>query len=175
LIEYVQDYARTYAAACLEAARAPAVRQPVAQQWWFGDWPATQPQADPPPSAAAPTDAQILEIAKHWLVTGENQRREMGYCYRSIGETTNVRESHLIEFARAVLAAAPAVQGLSDAEDAERYRKLAASNWYIGPAGFYCDEAGGMNDYADMNNGREALDAAVDALPPVNAARALKG
>lgn len=45
--------------------------------------------------------------------------------------------------------------------DVERYQKLKTLDWYVGPASFYCDEAGGMNDYEDHNG--DGLDSAIDA------------
>lgn len=47
----------------------------------------------------------IMEIASEWFVTGENQLRADDYYYRSLGATSNVRRSDLIEFARAVVLA----------------------------------------------------------------------
>ena len=51
-----------------------------------------------------PTDDEIMELAGSWFHTGENQKRDDGYYYRSLGTPTNVRGSDLIEFARALLA-----------------------------------------------------------------------
>lgn len=64
----------------------------------------------------APSDDEIMELAGSWFYTGENQKRDDGYYYRSLGTPSNVRGSDLIEFARALLAAQPAVQ--QPAEDA---------------------------------------------------------
>ena len=50
-----------------------------------------------------PTDDEIMELAGAWFHTGENQKRDDGYYYRSLGTPTNVRGSDLIEFARALL------------------------------------------------------------------------
>ena len=63
------------------------------------------------------SDDEIMELAGQWFHTGENQHRADGYYYRSLGTPSNVRGSDLIEFARALLAAQPAVQ--QPAEDAE--------------------------------------------------------
>ena len=63
------------------------------------------------------SDDEIMELAGSWFYTGENQKRDDGYYYRSLGTPSNVRGSDLIEFARALLAAQPAVQ--QPAEDAE--------------------------------------------------------
>ena len=63
-----------------------------------------------------PTDDEIMELAGSWFHTGENQKRDDGYYYRSLGTPSNVRGSDLIEFARALLAEQPAVQ--QPAEDA---------------------------------------------------------
>lgn len=50
---------------------------------------------------AEPTDRQIIEMAAvSGMVTGENQRREDGYYFRSQGTPTNVRDADLVEFAR---------------------------------------------------------------------------
>ncbi len=62
------------------------------------------------------SDDEIMELAGSWFYTGENQKRDDGYYYRSLGTPSNVRGSDLIEFARALLAAQPAVQ--QPAEDA---------------------------------------------------------
>ncbi len=51
-----------------------------------------------------PTDDEIMELAGSWFHTGENQKRDDGYYYRSLGTPSNVRGSDLIEFARALLA-----------------------------------------------------------------------
>lgn len=61
-----------------------------------------------------PTDDEIMELAGAWFHTGENQKRDDGYYYRSLGTPSNVRGSDLIEFARALLAAQPAVQQPDD-------------------------------------------------------------
>jgi len=62
-----------------------------------------------------PTDDEIMELAGSWFHTGENQKRDDGYYYRSLGTPSNVRGSDLIEFARALLAE----QAKDAAEDAE--------------------------------------------------------
>ena len=82
-----------------------------------------------------PTDDEIMELAGAWFHTGENQKRDDGYYYRSLGTPSNVRGSDLIEFARALLAE----QAKDAAEDAElldwldkddvRLMKIGA-NWY---------------------------------------------
>ena len=72
-----------------------------------------------------PTDDEIMELAGSWFHTGENQKRDDGYYYRSLGTPSNVRGSDLIEFARALLAEQPAVQ--QPAEDAgllDRHGKI---------------------------------------------------
>jgi hypothetical protein len=72
-----------------------------------------------------PTDDEIMELAGAWFHTGENQKRDDGYYYRSLGTPSNVRGSDLIEFARALLAEQPAVQ--QPAEDAgllDRHGKI---------------------------------------------------
>ena len=51
-----------------------------------------------------PTDDEIMKLAGEWFHTGENQKRDDGYYYRSLGTPSNVRGSDLIEFARALLA-----------------------------------------------------------------------
>jgi hypothetical protein len=53
--------------------------------------------------------------------------------------------------------------GSRDKEDAERFRWLPTSSWYVGSSGFYCDEAGGLQDYEDSNGSLDDLRAAVDA------------
>jgi len=71
------------------------------------------------------SDDEIMELAGSWFYTGENQKRDDGYYYRSLGTPSNVRGSDLIEFARALLAAQPAVQ--QPAEDAgllDRHGKI---------------------------------------------------
>lgn len=47
--------------------------------------------------------------------------------------------------------------------DAERYRWLRKSRWYVGPDDFYCGEGGDMNEYENHNCQAERLDAAIDA------------
>ena len=51
-----------------------------------------------------PTDDEIMELAGSWFSHRENQKRDDGYYYRSLGTPSNVRGSDLIEFARALLA-----------------------------------------------------------------------
>lgn len=48
-------------------------------------------------------------------------------------------------------------------KDAERYRWLRESRWYVGPDDFYCGEGGDMNEYENHNCQAETLDAAIDA------------
>ena len=55
----------------------------------------------------------------------------------------------------------PAPAPLSD--DTTLLDGLARLNWYVGPGDFYCDEAGGMNDYDDKNFGPEELRQAIRA------------
>ena len=79
-----------------------------------------------------PTDDEIMELAGSWFHTGENQKRDDGYYYRSLGTPSNVRGSDLIEFARALLAEqartephkAEDAPSERDAQDAARYRWL---------------------------------------------------
>ena len=56
---------------------------------------------------------------------------------------------------------APAPSPLSD--DTTLLDGLARLNWYVGPGNFYCDEAGGMNDYDDKNSSPEELRQAIRA------------
>ncbi len=46
--------------------------------------------------------------------------------------------------------------------DAERYWWLCASDWYVGPENFYCDESGGMHDYDNKNLSPDHLNTAID-------------
>ncbi len=46
--------------------------------------------------------------------------------------------------------------------DAERYRWLRDSIWYVGPDDFYCGEGGDMNEYQNHNCQAEELDHAID-------------
>ena len=55
----------------------------------------------------------------------------------------------------------PAPAPLSD--DTALLDGLARLNWYVGPGDFYCDEAGGMNDYDDKNSSPEELRQAIRA------------
>lgn len=61
----------------------------------------------------------------------------------------------------AELEATPKAAPLSD--DTTLLDGLARLNWYVGPGDFYCDEAGGMNDYDDKNSGPEELRQAIRA------------
>jgi hypothetical protein len=70
-----------------------------------------------------PTDDEIMELAGAWFHTGENQKRDDGYYYRSLGTPSNVRGSDLIEFARALLAE-QAKDAAEDAELLDRYGKI---------------------------------------------------
>ena len=79
----------------------------------------------------APSDDEIMELAGSWFYTGENQKRDDGYYYRSLGTPSNVRGSDLIEFARALLAAQPAVQ--QPAEDAELLDWLEEKHYALHP------------------------------------------
>ena len=51
-------------------------------------------------------DELHLTLAATWFVTGSNMRFGEGYRYRSRGIPSNVKESDLVEFARAVAAMA---------------------------------------------------------------------
>lgn len=42
-------------------------------------------------------------------------------------------------------------------EDADILKWLENSDWYVGPGNFYCDEAGGLNDYDNKNDGNLRL------------------
>ena len=77
------------------------------------------------------SDDEIMELAGSWFYTGENQKRDDGYYYRSLGTPSNVRGSDLIEFARALLAAQPAVQ--QPAEDAELLEWLEEKHYALHP------------------------------------------
>jgi hypothetical protein len=61
----------------------------------------------------------------------------------------------------ALRAALAEQSGSEDKASADRYQKLKTMDWYVGPSGFYCDEAGGLHDYENFNGGE--LDAAIDA------------
>jgi len=47
--------------------------------------------------------------------------------------------------------------------DAEFYRWLRESNWYVGPDDFYADEAGGLENYQNENFSAENLDTKIKA------------
>lgn len=76
-----------------------------------------------------PTDDEIMELAGAWFHTGENQKRDDGYYYRSLGTPSNVRGSDLIEFARALLAE----QAKDAAEDAELLDWLEERHYALHP------------------------------------------
>jgi len=76
-----------------------------------------------------PTDDEIMELAGAWFHTGENQKRDDGYYYRSLGTPSNVRGSDLIEFARALLAE----QAKDAAEDAELLEWLEEKHYALHP------------------------------------------
>jgi hypothetical protein len=156
LIEYVQDYARTYAAACLEAARAPAVRPESDArdaQWW----------------SLVMGAAASIEDASHCLRDEDARRAAIGAAahYRGAAQKLYATPPQADP---PPSAAAPAVQGLSDAEDAEPLTD-AEIEMHIGP------------DEGD----REAVTAVVRQverrfcakngikLAAIDAARALKG
>ena len=77
-----------------------------------------------------PTDDEIMELAGSWFHTGENQKRDDGYYYRSLGTPSNVRGSDLIEFARALLAEQARTQ-THKAEDAPSDAELLDSRGNI--------------------------------------------
>ena len=77
-----------------------------------------------------PTDDEIMELAGSWFHTGENQKRDDGYYYRSLGTPSNVRGSDLIEFARALLAEQARTQ-THKAEDAPSDSELLDSRGNI--------------------------------------------
>ena len=77
-----------------------------------------------------PTDDEIMELAGSWFHTGENQKRDDGYYYRSLGTPSNVRGSDLIEFARALLAEQARTQ-THKAEDAPSDSELLDSRGKI--------------------------------------------
>ena len=86
-----------------------------------------------------PTDDEIMELAGSWFHTGENQKRDDGYYYRSLGTPSNVRGSDLIEFARALLAE----QAKDAAEDAELLDWLEEKHYALHPI----KEAAGDDQY----------------------------
>ena len=77
-----------------------------------------------------PTDDEIMKLAGEWFHTGENQKRDDGYYYRSLGTPSNVRGSDLIEFARALLAEQARTQ-THKAEDAPSDAELLDSRGNI--------------------------------------------
>ena len=76
-----------------------------------------------------PTDDEIMELAGSWVHTGENQKRDDGYYYRSLGTPSNVRGSDLIEFARALLAEQARTEPDLDTQRAD-FHKWCATNGY---------------------------------------------
>lgn len=68
-------------------------------------------------------------------------------------------KQYVYDAAYALLGTKPAP--LSD--DTALLDGLARLNWYVGPGDFYCDEAGGMNDYDDKNSSPEELRQAIRA------------
>lgn len=48
-------------------------------------------------------------------------------------------------------------------KDAERYRWLRSSDWYVGSDDFYCSEGGSMENYSNENFSPDDLDATIDA------------
>ena len=76
-----------------------------------------------------PTDDEIMELAGAWFHTGENQKRDDGYYYRSLGTPSNVRGSDLIEFARALLAEQARTEPDLDTQRAD-FHKWCATNGY---------------------------------------------
>lgn len=76
-----------------------------------------------------PTDDEIMELAGSWFYTGENQKRDDGYYYRSLGTPSNVRGSDLIEFARALLAEQARTEPDLDTQRAD-FHKWCATNGY---------------------------------------------
>jgi hypothetical protein len=76
-----------------------------------------------------PTDDEIMELAGSWFHTGENQKRDDGYYYRSLGTPSNVRGSDLIEFARALLAEQARTEPDLDTQRAD-FHKWCATNGY---------------------------------------------
>ena len=77
-----------------------------------------------------PTDDEIMELAGAWFHTGENQKRDDGYYYRSLGTPSNVRGSDLIEFARALLAEQARTEPTQEFESAQG--RALASAWAEG-------------------------------------------
>lgn len=106
-----------------------------------------------------PTDDEIMELAGSWFHTGENQKRDDGYYYRSLGTPSNVRGSDLIEFARALLAEQARTEPTNLTREIliEHLRLAAENDQHLSPIA------------------RETLDAAADVLAiPVPAAQPLK-
>ena len=89
-------------------------------------------------------DSEIIDI-KAW-------RDRVGIGYESCDQFEAMTDE--ITELRAALAEAE--------KDAARYRWLKKSDWYIGPDEFFCDEAGGMVDYDNMNLGTDYLDEEID-------------
>ena len=100
-----------------------------------------------------PSDAEILALAQQHL---------KAFAQFSPGEVWFEGE---VEFARAVLAkwGMPQPAPAPPSDDTTLLDGLARLNWYVGPGNFYCDEAGGMNDYDDKNSSPEELRQAIRA------------
>lgn len=92
-----------------------------------------------------PTDDEIMELAGAWFHTGENQKRDDGYYYRSLGTPSNVRGSDLIEFARALLAEQARTEPTQEFESAQG--RALASAWAEGWA--QCRDAEYVGDEAE--------------------------
>ncbi|ULR87443.1 hypothetical protein [Comamonas sp. B21-038] len=93
-----------------------------------------------------------------------------GLDMHQAGETELARVWTKVEAIRAKQAAKPKHSPLpqaqaqpADALDASRFAWLAKSSWYVGPSSFYADEAGGLQDYDDMNLSPKELRASIDA------------
>ena len=114
-----------------------------------------------------PTDDEIMKLAGEWFHTGENQKRDDGYYYRSLGTPSNVRGSDLIEFARALLAEQARTQ-THKAEDAPSDAELL--DWLIATGRYVnrdidgyrlCEPDDGESINGPFDDGRETIRRAI--------------
>ena len=119
------------------------------------------------PLVVSVTDELVAELEEACREHGQGFMVETEHVLRLLAERA--------EFRRLLLEQEQIMQSLRDSEwaligereellrDAERYRWLRQSMWYVGPDNFFCGEGGDMNDYENHNYRADTLDAAIDA------------
>ena len=115
------------------------------------------------PPAPSVLDSRTLQFLTDVLTAAgllRHGKKDAGLATRIAEESCRIRQQ--------LFSRQPEQPADSDAyhklvRDAERYRWLRASIWYVGPDDLYADEAGGLENYQNENFSAENLDTKIDA------------